>query len=369
MKVLEIFGEPISNGGQESFVMNVLGFIDMKNTTFDLLTPYYCDNNYYKNIVEEKGGNIYCFNFDFVPGKSRLNLLKKTKDFLSGHKYDVVHIHSGSISALTIISFAAYLNKVKKIIVHSHCSGASENIKHMVVKKLYSPLMSIFATDFCACSLEAAEWKFTKRIVRDKVVILKNGIDIEKFKYNIEMREQIRKKICVDKGDYVVGHVGRFSYEKNHIFLLDVFGEIKKIQPQSKLVLIGSGDEEMNIREKVKSDDLEKDVIFLGNVNNVNDYMQAFDVFVLPSLYEGLGIVGIEAQASGLPVIASKNVPTDMKVTDNVIFLDLAEDKKIWAKKICECGKIQRQDTRKDIASKGFNICSTANDVRKMYLL
>ena len=130
MKVLEVFGEPISSGGQESLVINIISHMNLENMQIDLLTPYYCDHTYYKSVIEELGGKVYEFGLPFEPGKSRFNINKEIDTFFKENKYDVVHVHSGSISVLCIIEYFAKKNGVKKVITHSHCAVEHINIKN-----------------------------------------------------------------------------------------------------------------------------------------------------------------------------------------------------------------------------------------------
>lgn len=367
IKVLEIFAEPISNGGQESIVMNVLKAIDRTDMIIDVATPYYCDNNYYKDIIKQISGKLYCWELPFRPGKSRFFYIKLVREFLNRHPYDVIHIHSGSVSALAYMAYAAKKAGVKKIVVHSHASG-TENIKHFVLKKLMGPIFLISATDYCACSVLAADFKFPHSVVKKKCNIIKNGIDTSLFKYNKGTREEIRKNLGISETTFVVGHVGRFSIEKNHVFLVNVFAEIKKQNVDSKLILIGSGEEEENIKNKIEQFGLKENVIFVGNVNDVYNYMQAMDVFVQPSLFEGFSIVALEAQGVGLPVVLSDIIPKEVAITDNVQYIPLESSYKEWADKIIKCKGLERKDTREQIVAYDCDIRTTAEIIRNIYL-
>lgn len=366
-KILELFGEPISNGGQESFVMNCIEVIQSDDIIIDLATPYYCDNEYYADVVHKKGGYIYCFGLPFEPGKSRFNIVDKLKELLKNNLYDIVHIHSGSISVLALAAYVAYKKGVNKIIVHSHSSGDKQSIKHYIIKKLSAPIFYKCATDYCACSKLAAEWKFPKKIVNKNTVVLKNGINTKLFKYNSNKRSEYRSKLGIDEQTFVIGHVGRFSFEKNQKFLVNVFCEIKERMQECKLVLIGAGEDLEAIKDLVVQRGIQDKVLFEGNVNNVNDYMQAFDVFALPSLFEGLGTVGIEAQGAGLPVVASDRVPADMQLTNAVSFLSLESSYVEWANCICGYKGYERKDTSDEIRKKGFDICNTVIELQCLY--
>ena len=153
VRVLEVFGEPISNGGQESFVINIVQHINHEHLAIDMLTPYYCDNSYYEDIVKSFGGTIYTFGLSFEPGKSRFNINDKIDAFFKEHPYDVVHIHSGSISILCIMAHFAKKNHVKKIIVHSHCAAEHKTLKYRLTRMASYPYIMSAPTDYCACSV------------------------------------------------------------------------------------------------------------------------------------------------------------------------------------------------------------------------
>lgn len=366
IKVLEVFGEPISNGGQESFVFNTLQHMDFQKIRVDVLTPYYCDNPTYRAIIQKRRGKIAEFNLPFLPGKSRFNILKPLNIFLSDHKYDIVHVHSGSISVLTEVALAARLHKIRKIIVHSHCASDHKTIKYRLVKLISMPIIGYCATDFCACSKVAGEWKFSGRIVKNDLQIINNGIDLKKFAYDVDIRNEYRKRLKIPEDSIVIGHVGRFSMQKNHMFLIDIFAELKKKYSNCKLLLIGSGEMQEDVSAKVKNIGLIDDVIFVGNVDNVNVYMQVMDIFVLPSLYEGLPIVGVEAQAAGLPIVVSTNVSSELKLTENVSYVEL-DNTTAWVAEIVKYMYVGRLDNQQMLIEKGYDVKSTARLLQNMY--
>lgn len=366
MKVLELLCEPISNGGQEAFVMNVYNNIDMTDLQIDLFTPYYCDNNFYKNQVKARGGKIYARGLSFNPGGLKFNIIAPIRAIIRKNKYDVVHIHSGSVLSLACASFAAKLEKVDKIIVHSHSTADVHTLKRDMIKKIATPIINKCSTDFFACSKEAGEWKFSKKICKNKLKVIKNGINIDKFVFNNKIRNDIRSEMGIDDNTMFLGHVGRFSYEKNQEFLIELLDKLVKNGEKAKLLLIGTGETEDNVRKLVEEYDLKDRVIFKGNVNNVYDYMQAMDIFVLPSRFEGLGIVAIEAQTAGLPVVTSTEVPKDIVITKNVQRVDL-EDIDKWIKSIKSFKNIDREDTAFEIKKAGYDIYETAKKLKIAY--
>ena len=220
---------------------------------------------------------------------------------------------------------------------------------------------------YCACSKIAGESKFIDSVVKDKLIIIKNGIDVEKFKFNVRKRVELRGLLNIQDDEFVVGHVGRFSDEKNHTFLIDIFNEIVKLRPLSRLMLIGSGELESTVKDKVKLLDLEEKVLFIGNVNNVYDYYQAMDCFVLPSKFEGLPLVGIEAQSVGLLCFFADTITSELGVTSLARYISLNEIPKVWAEKICENNKEDRLDMTEAIKNAGFDIETEIKKIESFY--
>lgn len=370
MRILEAFGEPISNGGQESFVMNVVTHMDLSNKTVDLLTPYYCDNEHYKNQIESLGGKIFSFNKPFTPGKSRFNICDALDDFFKKNKYDVVHVHSGSISIFGIYSYYAKKNGVKKVIVHSHSSIEKKSLKNTVLRYLCNIFLRNNVDVYCACSKIAGESKFIGSVVKEKLIIIKNGIDVEKFKFNKATRKNLRDSLIIKEDEFVVGHVGRFSDEKNHTFLIEIFEQLLKLRPNSKLMLIGSGELEISTKEKVSRLGLEEKVMFIGNVHNVYDYYQVMDCFVLPSKFEGLGMVGIEAQCSGLPCFVSDRCPDELKVTSLLEYVSLKKNANEWCHYIMENykGENKRDNLKDSLSDAGWNMSREVSKIEWLYI-
>lgn len=365
-KVLEMFDSPILSGGQEAFVMTMLAHMDHSELKIDLLTPYYCDNQEYRQKVNNLGGDMYELHLPFAPGKSRSNILPVMVRFLKENQYDVVHIHAGSITTMVYGALAARIAKVKKIIVHSHCAGI-KTFKHSLVKVAAMPLMAVCPTKYCACSQLAGEFKFSKSIQK-KMLLVNNGIDLNKFKYVPQMREHMRKTLGIEKNTILLGHVGRFSDQKNHPFLIDVFECFHKSYPDSKLLLIGRGETQDAARQLISQKKLEDAVLNVENVNNVYDYLQAMDVFVLPSKYEGFPIVMVEAQATGLPVVVSDSVTREAKLTEAVQYISLEKPVTEWTKMIASSALVERKDQKEAILRSGFEVSQTAEKMRSLYM-
>ena len=222
------------------------------------------------------------------------------------------------------------------------------------------------ATDFLACSEDAADWLYGDKISKDKIVIIPNSIESDAFKFDDAVRTEYRKKLGYQKTDFVIGHVGRFAYQKNHKFLLEVFKDVAEKNDCAKLLLTGTGELENEIKSATAQYGLENKVQFLGKRDDVNGLMQAMDLFAFPSRFEGLGVVLIEAQAAGLKCIASDQVPHNANITDNVVFLPL--DKCKWAEQIQKYkSDYSRKDMSQKIEDQGFGIKSMIMKIENVY--
>ena len=230
------------------------------------------------------------------------------------------------------------------------------------------PYIMSAPTDYCACSVVAGEWKYPKAIVDHKLKVLKNGVDLEKFAFNEETKCEIRKKLAIPEDAFVLGHVGRFSYQKNHEYLIDIFARLCGTRDDVRLLLVGEGELEQNIKDKVNNLGLQDKVIFYGTTDAPQKIFSAIDIFALPSNFEGLPIVGVEAQASGLPVVFSDRITREAAILDNVRYIAI-DDAHIseWCSSIEEFLTIQRKDTYDDMKRAGFGIQDTRNSFYKLY--
>jgi len=367
VRVLEAFGEPISYGGQESFVMNVLENMDRSGIETDLLSPYYCDNNGIKEKIRSWGGDVYALGCSFRPGKLRNNAAAPLRDFLKEHSYDVIHIHSGSNSMLAMLARLATEAGIPRIIVHSHCTGVA-GMKHSVSKAITGRALKKYPTIYCACSREAGEWRFPRRICRKSLNVINNGIDVDVFRYNENVRNIMRSELEIDEDTILIGCVGRLTYQKNQGFLLGVLRSLLDSCPEGKdykLILIGDG-EDRDVLEKQAVDlGLTDRVLFTGSVSNVQEYLQAMDVAVMPSRYEGLAIAVIEAQASGLEILVSEAIPGSAAVTDGVTFLP-AGDNDSWVRALLKEHR-RHPEQAAQVAANGYDIKETSSTVRSLY--
>lgn len=334
-RVLQVFGEPLDNGGQEAFIMNMYRNVDREQVQFDFFTPYYCANEKLRQEIEALGGRVFesekAGRFDTQGNKG--DFLGNLTAFFEEHHYDTVHIHSGSIFSLAFGARLAKKHGAKKVVVHSHCTGF-DNLKYRLIKAASPLIFKGNATHYLACSKMAADWKFPRSVMKSgNYTVIKNGIDLEKFTYQPENREKYRPLLGL-KDPFTVCHIGRFTGQKNHAFLIEVFAEIQKRLPNSKLLLVGEGPLKEACMEQVKALGIEEQVDFLGIRRDVSEILQASDLFLFPSVFEGLGIVAIEAQATGLPVVASEEIPEEADVTPLFHRLPLEKGAAYWAEQI-----------------------------------
>ena len=246
-------------------------------------------------------------------------------------------------------------------IAHSHNANQDKNLKYLV-KLIAKKNICKYSDHLFACGKEAGEWMFKT----SDFEILNNAIDTKRYIYNEEKSLEMKEKLGVtDK--FVIGHVGRFRFQKNHSFIIDIFKEVCKKEPNSTLLLVGDGPLEEEIKKKVDDLGLLDKVKFLGARDDVNDLMQAMDIFILPSLYEGFGIVLIEAQASGLKCVISDSIPTDAIITKKVKRLSLDDDISIWVEEILS-NKSERKEGIKDIEKSKYDITSNAKWLENFYV-
>lgn len=348
----------MGRGGLETMLMNYYRHIDRERIQFDFLVHRDFEADYDKEILS-LGGRIYR-----VPKLNPFSMAyhKALNSFFRNHpEYNIVHVHQDCLSSFALK--AANKNNVPIRIAHSHSSSQDKNFKYLL-KKYFMKSIPDYATNLFACGREAGNWMFGGKSYE----IVRNAIDVDSFKYDINKRSELRKKFKLTD-NLVVGHVGRFNYPKNHDFLIDTFKEIYLLNSNSKLFLIGAGDLEDRIREKVNDLGLSENVIFLGNRSDVNELMQAMDIFVFPSHYEGLPVTLVEAQASGLLIFKSLNVSDQCKITPNVYSLSLNDNAKHWAIQILEKYKeYHRNDTSLYIKNAGYDIKSNAIWLQEFYI-
>ena len=317
----------LEQGGIQNFLMNLYRNIDTKKIQFDFLVS---GEGFFDGEIKSRGGKIYTIPYitDLGVKKYQTELEKFFKEHL---EYKIVHCHLNQLSGV-VLEVAKKMNILCRI-AHAHTTKNTNNILVKIYKSYLQNKINKNATHLFACSEEAAKCMFRKD--NKRAVIINNGIQIEKFIFSQEKRNYIRKQLNIEDNTMVIGHVGRFSKVKNQNFLLDIFYEYQKINQNSVLILVGEGQTREKIIEKIKMLRLENKVILVGSQKEIANYYSCFDSFVFPSLFEGLGIVLIEAQVSGLKCFASdKVIPKSTKISENITYIDIDLKPEDWAKQI-----------------------------------
>ena len=361
IRVLQIIGIAIG-GGVESVIMNYYEHIDRTKVQFDFIV--HNDSKVdLTDKVEKMGGHVYKVTPYYKnPIAFMWDIYKVIK---KGH-YQIVHSNMNTLSAFPL--FAAWLAGVPVRILHNHSTSSPGETKRNMMKFILRPFAKLFANRYFACSYLAGQWMYGKKIMDSgKVIIINNAIDLKKYAFDPEKRKALRKELGL-KNEFVVGHVGRFMFQKNHDFLIDVFAEVLKKCPQAILLLIGDGPLKSKIANKVKLLGIENHVKFLGLRKDVQDLYNVMDLFVLPSHYEGLPVVGVEAQANGLPCLISTAVTQETKLTSSLTFYNLSLGKEQWAEKILSFPKERNQDVAKEMRLAGFDIYYSAQRLEEEYM-
>ena len=360
IRVAHVMGKMVS-GGVESVVMNYYRNIDKKKLQFDFIVDE--DSTYIpRDEIENMGGRVI-----LVPPYQKIfSYIKKLKIVFKENEYKIVHSHLNTLSIFPL--YAAKVSKVPVRIAHSHSTSNKKEWKKNILKYILKPFSKVNATHYFCCSEHAGRWLFGNKVYdENKVTLINNAIDIEDFIYDEQIRYKIRNKLNIED-KLVICHIGRFVEQKNHEKLIDIFFEIHRKNENTVLLLIGEGPLLEKIKEKVSKLGLNKYVIFLGVRDDVKELMQGMDVFLFPSLYEGLGLVLIEAQAAGLPCITSTEVPTIVKITDLVEFIPLSSDSTTWCKVLLNKYKDTiRKSSIKDIYNSGYDISKESQKLLDLY--
>lgn len=353
MRVL-VFGITDNPGGVEAVIMNYYRYVDNKKIQFDFL----CNTKIvaYEDEIKELGGNIYR-----IPMRSKNMTAYKTqlRHFFDSHigVFDAIWVNVCSLANID------YLKEAKRIgiptrIIHSHNSKNMDSWARGILHGLNKQRIKNYATQFWACSQEAGKWFFPNSILKGKDYhIIHNAIDIKKYEFNLKIRDGVREQQNWSK-KFVIGNVGRLHFQKNQSFLLETFSKVNKVYPQSILVLVGDGEDKNELQKKASILGISDSVFFLGLRSDIPALLQGFDVFVFPSVFEGLPLAVIEAEAASLPVIASQGaIPPEVNMSDNFSFLPLESGSDVWAKKIL--GFINSARIKQDLSriiESGFDI-------------
>lgn len=353
--VAQVMGKWLGNG-VESVIMNYYRHLDHSKVQFDFI----CDEDSTRipyDEIKNLGGRVF-----LVPKYQNLpKYLKALEKLFKENQYRIVHANLSTLSVFPL--YVAKKVGVPIRIAHSHSTSNPKEWKRNLIKNILRPFSKRYATDYFACSEVAGRYLFgNKAFDRGEVKIIHNAIYIDKFKFDEVARKKLRKEFGIKDSTIVIGHVGRFVQQKNHTFLIDVFKEYHKKNPDSKLLLVGSGPLEDEIKKKVEKLELKDSVLFLGQRDDINKLYSVMDVFCLPSLYEGLPVVGVEAQAAGLPCVFSDKITEDIVLCDNAQILSIKNNKNHWLRYMENVEMNNKKRTNIKL-SKEFNIGYACNSL------
>ena len=338
-KILLLATTPFLNDGLTKIEKDVFRY-SKHDIAFSVASSFGFDNAFGKELKNE---GIACYQLS--PKRSVFKYMIDIYKLTSKQDFDSVYIH-GNSAMMFIEALPVWLAGKRKIITHCHNTSS----KYPFFHKLFKPFFNQIVSRKIACSKDAAEWAYCG----ENIKIVVNGVDVEKFAFDPNKRVEKRKELGWDTA-YVIGHIGRFNLQKNHSFLIEVFEKVQQKLPESRLLLIGTGELEDKIKQMVINKGIEKKVCFLGNTDFIADYVQAMDIFVLPSLYEGLCLAAIEVQANGVPIIISNNVSRETFATSCITPLSLSASLQCWVDKIIGCKSRKRIDTQNVLKEKGMD--------------
>ena len=360
IRVLQIVGIAC-NGGVEAVVLNYYRHMDKSKVQFDFVVHKNPAENF---VIEVKkgGGRLY----EVTPyNKNIFAFTHEIYRIIKDGNYDIVHSNMNSMSGFPL--FAAWLAGAKVRILHNHTTDTKTEGFRTILKRVLRPFAKMFANRYWACSNLAGKWMYGEKAVQSgKITIIPNAIDLERFAFNPDKRNLLRQKLGLEN-KFVLGHIGRFVYQKNHSFLIDVFAEVVKVKPEARLMLVGDGELRKTIEKKVVNLGLQDKVLFLGNRNDVADLYNVMDIFLLPSHYEGLPVVGVEAQANGLKCLFSDKVTKECLLTDNVYFIGINQKVKDWGAEILKTKIEYDRNGIENVKKAGFDIRESGSMLKNVY--
>lgn len=365
IRILQVLGG-MNAGGMETMIMNYYRNIDRNKIQFDFLITAK-EKCFYEDEIKKLGGKIYRVT---ARNTNILKNRKELKEFFRNNKYSVVEFHQG-ITYYYPLKMAKK-HGVKTRIIHNHGIDRKFLKKYRIYNELFAKKrISNLATNYFSCSEEVNDQLFSNKILKKgNIEIVSNAINIEKYKYNKVIRKEIRQELKIAENTKIYGHIGTFTYPKNHKFLIDIFENISKKEKESKLVLIGSGTLESDIKRKVEEKGLQEKVIFLGIRDDVEKVLSAIDCFLFPSIFEGIPLTLIEAQANGVPVIMSDTISKEVLINSNCNRISL-DNKFEWIKMSLEIkdeSEIERINRNENVAQTKFNIKTQAKKLQEVYL-
>lgn len=350
-------------GGKKNLVMEYYRHIDRKKVQFDFL----CDtdsNSVPKEEIEALGGRVYMI----PPYQNIVANMNAMKQIFRENNYPILH---GYNSTMNLFAMLAGKQCGIPVRINESISMGHKDDKKNMLKTVLKPFSRCFATHYMSNGEACGRWQFGDRLFDEgKVTVFKTVIDTEKHGFDHELREKCRKEYGLEE-NIVIGHIGRFTTQKNTLFIIDIFKEIAKWEPKAKLLLIGHGELEEEMMDRVRHYGLEDKVLNLGKREDIHQFYNAMDCFLLPSLYEGLPVVGVEAECCGLPVFFSTEIPKESSPCDDLgMFIGLDEGPGVWAEKVLEKTKTeigQRTDHRELVKKAGFDSAEEARKLTEFY--
>lgn len=351
----------MNRGGAETLIMNLYRNIDRRRVQFDFLT---CKEGVFDAEILELGGRIH--RIPYITDVGHFGYVKALDNFFLEHrKYKIVHSHMDKMSGLVLR--AAKKAGVPIRVAHSHSTKSEGSVPARIYKWYASRFIPSCATNIMACSYAASKWLFGKD--SGNCLIIKNGINLKQFAFSPGVRKKIREHLGINESCLIIGHVGRFCTPKNHVFAIDVFKEFYKLQPESVLLLVGDGPLRSAMENKVEDLNLQDKVKFLGVRSDVNCLLQAIDVFIFPSIYEGLPVTLIEAQGAGIPCLISNTITSEVDMGINLVEYLPLNDKMMWVKRLQNRAVRFSGDIKTEaLEQKGYDIQNVSAWIKEFYL-
>lgn len=354
-----------SYGGVEKYMMENFRILNRTKFSMDFLTS--ASNVPFEAELRQAGATVF-----HIPSfKHPLRCYREIRKILQRRTYGCIHLN---ISTALLVGAAIAGRKEKvPVLVHSHSSGFNDSNRKLEVLYTFlhtmcKPILKRNTDYFGACSLEAAAWMFPRNVVKSgEVHILKNAIDTDKFQYDESKRRKVRKKLNIAADTIVLGHVGNFMPVKNHSFLLEIFQAFLTLNSDARLLLLGTGELESEIKIRAQEAKLSDKILFLGYQQNTQDFYQAMDALVLPSLFEGFPLVAVEAQTAGLPCYLSDTITKASALTDLVRFISLHSSPTVWASEINQTLHSSRYSRKEEIVDKGYSLEQEVRSLEQIY--
>lgn len=365
IRVLQVIAG-MNAGGMETMIMNYYRNLDRTKIQFDFLISEK-EKCFYEDEINSLGGKIYRVT------SRRTDIIKNRKElkqFFKKHKYKIAEFHQGITYYYPLKMAKKY--GVSKRIIHNHGIDRKFLKKFKIYNEVFAKRrISNLATNYFSCSEEVNNQLFSNKIIKQNTIeIIPNAIDVEKYEYSIENRKEIRQELKIEENIKIYGHIGTFTYPKNHNFLIEIYEKIQKAETDSKLILIGEGPLKSEIENKVKEKKLQENVLFLGIRQDIYKILSAMDYFIFPSVFEGVPLTLIEAQSNGIPIAMSDSISQEATINSNCFRLPLSDEEK-WINKIennTEETTERRIRRNEEMRKTKFDIKLQTKNLQKIYL-